>query len=94
MQIGCLTPGLYLFAMICVVANIICVPYLLNWVEFISVINVSYNYSDLYFTLSTYGGASNSFILHASEESSGVGKASGVSAAAPEGRRGDSRISF
>ena len=64
------------------------------WVTFISVINLSYKCRDLYLTLSTYEGASKYFILHASEEISGVGKASGASATLPECRREDSRILF
>ena len=52
-------------------------------VKFISVIICSYKCRDLYLTLCTYDGASNYFMLHTSEEISGVGKASGASAAAP-----------
>ena len=81
--------------MICVITNI--VHFLLTLrigVKFISVIICFYKCRDLYLTLCTYDGASKYLILHTSEEISGVGKASGASAAAPECRREDSRISF
>ena len=84
MQIGRSSPGLYLFTMCCVVADMVC--FLDLWIEdeFISIIRLSYtNISIFILTFDYLRRHVQLLYFDIFEESSGVGKVSGASAAAP-----------